>query len=130
MNQILVIRSTSQNNLSTSVPSIVQKIEKYKNEVQSSLLIFIIPNLDVLALQARGQRLGQFISLLRVGHNQSVQMTGASDLELCLDITLSDLDQLGVASAGLLKEVADICDLFRHFVNLNRLEKRVKRKRR
>jgi hypothetical protein len=42
-------------------------------------------------------------------------MTGASDLEFSLRISLSDLDQSGVASAGLLKEVTDICNLLRHF---------------
>lgn len=41
-------------------------------------------------------------------------MTRASDLELCLSVPLSDLDQLGVASAGLLKEVTDISNLLGH----------------
>ena len=41
-------------------------------------------------------------------------MAGASDLELCLRRSLSDLDQSCVASARLLKEVTNVCDLFWH----------------
>mmetsp|Transcript_33637 Transcript_33637/g.56264 ORF Transcript_33637/g.56264 Transcript_33637/m.56264 type:complete len:85 (-) Transcript_33637:258-512(-) len=41
-------------------------------------------------------------------------MTGASNLELCLGISLSDLHQSSIASAGLLQKVTDICNLLWH----------------
>jgi len=41
-------------------------------------------------------------------------VTRASDLELGLRVTLADLHQLGVGTAGLLQKVADICDLLGH----------------
>jgi hypothetical protein len=65
-------------------------------------------------LQTWGQRLGQFIGLLAVGDNQGIQVSRASNLELGLRITLADLDQLSIASASLLKEVTDICNLLWH----------------
>ena len=72
--------------------------------------------LDVLALKTRWERLSQFICLLGISDNQSVQMTRASDLELRLSISLSDLHQLGVASASLLQKVTDISNLLGHDV--------------
>ena len=41
-------------------------------------------------------------------------MARASDLELGLGITLADLDKLGIGTAGLLKEIADISNLLWH----------------
>ena len=70
--------------------------------------------LDVLTLKTRGQRLRQFVGLLVIGHNQSVQMARASDLELGLDIALANLHQLGIGSACLLEKVTDISNLLRH----------------
>ena len=61
--------------------------------------------------------MSQFICLFSISNNQSVEVTRASDLELCLGIPLSDFDQLGVASTCLLKEVANISDLLGHDTN-------------
>ena len=70
--------------------------------------------LDSLALKTRWQRLCQLISLLRISHNQSVQVARASNLELGLSITLADLNKLGVSTTGLLKKIADISNLLWH----------------
>mmetsp|Transcript_14661 Transcript_14661/g.27476 ORF Transcript_14661/g.27476 Transcript_14661/m.27476 type:complete len:89 (+) Transcript_14661:453-719(+) len=58
-------------------------------------------------------------------------MTGASNLELCLGISLSDLHQSSIASAGLLQKVTDICNLLWHLeilwtnaINLNLLTRK------
>ena len=60
--------------------------------------------------------MSQFVGLFGISNLQCVQVTRASDLELGFRITLADLDKLGVASAGLLKEVSDISNLLWHFV--------------
>ena len=70
--------------------------------------------LDILALKARGQRLGELLGLLRVGNLESVQIPGAPDLELGPRRPLADLDELGVPAAGLLEEVTDVNNLLRH----------------
>jgi hypothetical protein len=85
-----------------------------QNLVKYPLLKSPWTNLDVLALKTWGKRLGQFVCLFSVGDNQSIQVARASNLELCLSISLSDLDQFGIRSAGLLKEVTDIGNLLRH----------------
>ena len=62
--------------------------------------------------------MGQFVGFLGISDNQCVHKSGASDLELSLRISLSDLDQLGVASASLLEEITDVSNLLRHRVKL------------
>jgi hypothetical protein len=58
--------------------------------------------------------LGQLVGLFRISDDQGVQNTRASDLELCLRLTLADLDKLSIGSAGLLKEIANVCNLLWH----------------
>ena len=52
--------------------------------------------LDVLALQARGERLRQLVGFLRVRHSQRVHVLRAPDLELGAVGALADLHKLGV----------------------------------
>ena len=69
--------------------------------------------LDVLALQARGERLRQLVGFLRVRHSQRVHVLRAPDLELGAVGALADLHKLGVPPSRLLEEVADVCDQLR-----------------
>ena len=46
--------------------------------------------LDILALKARGQRLGELLGLLGILYLERVQVAAASDLELCLRGVLLD----------------------------------------
>ena len=57
--------------------------------------------------------MGQLFGFLGIFDDQGVQKTRAADLELCLVLSLRNLDGAGVLSAGLLKKIADIDDLFR-----------------
>ena len=59
--------------------------------------------------------MSQLLSLLGIGDNQSVQKTRATNLELGLIGALTDLDKLGVLTAGFLEKVADVGDFLRHF---------------
>lgn len=78
------------------------------------LLRVLIDCLDGLSLQAWWKGLGQLIGLLCISYHQSVKVSGASDLELCLRITLADFDKLRVRSTCFLQKVTDVCNLLWH----------------
>ena len=71
--------------------------------------------LDVLTGKTRGERLGKLVGLLTVSDGEGVEVLGAANLKLGLLSLLVDLDELGVGSAGLLEEVANVGDGLRHF---------------
>ena len=86
-------------------------------------------HLDLFAGKTRWQRLGEFLSFVRIFHGQSVQVSAAANLELCALFTFGDLDRFGVLSAGLLEEIADVCDLLWLREEKRRREEEKKRRR-
>ena len=70
--------------------------------------------LELLDLQAWGQRLLQLLDLLLVGDLQSVQEAGTTDLELHVVSILLYLDALGILPLGIQEKILDFLDLTRH----------------
>lgn len=77
-------------------------------------LLVLLVGLDLLDLQAWGQRLLQFLGLLLVGDDQRVQEPGATDLELGVVGVLLYLDGVGVLPPGCHQELLDFLDFTRH----------------
>ena len=62
--------------------------------------------------------MGELVGLFGIGNDKGVKVAAAPDLEFRLVVTLADLDELGVCSAGLLQKVTNIGNLLRHVVCL------------
>ena len=62
--------------------------------------------------------MSQFLSLFSILNYQSVKKSGATDLEFGLARALADLYKLGIGTASLLEEIADIGNLLWHLDNL------------
>ena len=82
-------------------------------------------NLDILPLQTRGEALSQFLGLLLVVDDESVQEAGATDLELRLVGPLAYLHEARVLAAGLLEEIANVGDLLWHDEESGKLDSAV-----
>jgi len=74
----------------------------------------LLSSADVLDLKSWGKGELEFVSLLLVVNDKSVQISRASDLELgVVDVSLN-LDSGGVLSSSSVKELLDLFDLLRH----------------
>lgn len=71
-------------------------------------------SLNVLPLQARGKALCELLCFLCVADNEGVEVPGTANLEFGLIGPLADLNEFGVAAAGLLEKVPNVSDLLRH----------------
>lgn len=74
----------------------------------------LLSSSDVLDLESWGKGELEFVSLLLVVNDKSVQISRASDLELgVVDVSLN-LDSGGVLSSSSVEELLDLFDLLRH----------------
>ena len=79
-----------------------------------TVCIWMVNLLDFLNLQAWGKRLLDFLGFLLVGHDQGIQETRATNLELGVAGVLLYLDGTSIGATGLVQEIFNFFDFTGH----------------